>query len=91
VFEPKTGKRGGKFVVTRTRDGGETFETLSRGLPQQHAYDLVYRHCLEVDGTGEQLAVGSTTGSLWVSQDQGDSWTAISYHLPPIHCVRFVA
>jgi len=82
---------GGKFVVTRTRDGGETFETLSRGLPQQHAYDLVYRHCLEVDGTGEQLAVGSTTGSLWVSPDQGDSWTAISYHLPPIHCVRFVA
>lgn len=80
----------GKFVVTRTRDGGATFETLSRGLPQEHAYDLVYRHCLDVDATGDRLAVGTTTGSLWVSHDQGDSWDAVSSHLPPIHCVRFV-
>lgn len=80
----------GKFVVTRTRDGGATFETLTRGLPQEHAYDLVYRHCLETDDKGDQLAVGSTTGSLWLSHDQGDSWEALSHHLPPIHCVRFV-
>jgi len=51
-------------VVTRTRDGGRTFETLSHGLPQQHAYDLVYRHALDVDETGDWLACGSTTGSL---------------------------
>ena len=79
----------GKFVVTRTRDGGDTFETLSQGLPQQNAYDLVYRHCLEVDATGDRLAVGTTTGSLWISEDQGDAWRAVSHHLPPVHCVRF--
>src|SRR5262249_29595000 len=56
----------GRMIVNRTRDGGRTFETLTRGLPQQHAYDLVYRHALDVDETGDRLAFGSTTGSLWV-------------------------
>jgi len=77
-------------VVARTRDGGATFEVLRDGLPQQHAYDLVYRHALEVDATGEILAFGSTTGSLWVSEDGGDRWTTVSEHLPPIYAVRSV-
>ncbi|AUX21223.1 uncharacterized protein SOCEGT47_017030 [Sorangium cellulosum] len=41
--------------------------------------------------SGDRLAFGSTTGSLWVTEDQGDSWQAISTHLPPIDCVRFMA
>jgi len=80
-----------KVVVARTRDAGKTWETLTRGLPQSHAYDLVYRHALDVDGSGERLAFGSTTGSLWTSDDGGDSWTCLSSHLPPIYAVRFSA
>ena len=79
----------GKVVVTRTRDGGKTFDVLSAGLPQRHAYDLTFRHALDVDSSGETLAFGSTTGSLWVSDDAGDSWQAVSEHLPPVYCVRF--
>ncbi len=79
----------GKVVVTRTRDGGKTFEVLSRGLPQTHAYDVVYRHALAVDTTGERLAFGSTTGGLWVSEDAGDSWTCVTHTLPPVYAVRF--
>jgi hypothetical protein len=79
----------GKLVVARTRDGGASFELLRRGLPEEHAYDLVYRHGLAVDGTGNRLAMGSTTGSLWISEDQGDSWRCLSAHLPPIYAVRF--
>jgi photosystem II stability/assembly factor-like uncharacterized protein len=82
---------GGRLVVTRTRDGGKSFETLSRGLPQDHAYDLVYRHGLAVDATGNRLAFGSTTGGLWVSEDQGDHWREVSHTLPPIHAVRFAS
>ncbi len=78
-----------RVVVTRTRDAGQTFEVLSQGLPNKNAYDLVYRHALDVAGNGEQLAFGSTTGSLWISEDQGDSWQTISEHLPPVLCVRF--
>jgi photosystem II stability/assembly factor-like uncharacterized protein len=76
-------------VVTRTRDAGKSFDVLRNGLPQQHAYDLFYRHCLDVDASGDKLAIGSTTGSLWVSENQGDSWQHVSAHLPPIYCVRF--
>jgi photosystem II stability/assembly factor-like uncharacterized protein len=80
----------GRVTVARTRDGGTSFDVFHKGLPQEHAYDLTYRHGLDVDETGDVLAFGTTTGSLWVSEDQGDSWQAVSEHLPPIHCVRFV-
>ncbi|MEJ0020857.1 MAG: hypothetical protein WDN25_30760 [Acetobacteraceae bacterium] len=79
----------GRLVVARTRDGARSFEVLSEGLPQQHAYDLVYRHALAVDATGTRLAMGSTTGHLWVSENGGDAWTLVAGHLPPISCVRF--
>ena len=81
----------GKLVVSRTRDGGASFEVLDRGLPQEHAYDLVYRHGLDVDADGRRLAMGSTTGALWISEDQGDRWECLSTHLPPIYAVRFAA
>jgi hypothetical protein len=79
----------GKLVVTRTRDGGRTFTTLSKGLPQSHAYDVVYRHALAIDASGDRLAMGSTTGGLWVSEDQGDSWACVSHTLPPVYAVQF--
>jgi hypothetical protein len=81
----------GRLVVTRTRDGGRSFDVLRTGLPQRHAYDIVFRHALDIDARGETLAFGSTTGSLWVSDDQGDTWRSVSEHLPPIYCVRFAA
>jgi photosystem II stability/assembly factor-like uncharacterized protein len=78
----------GKIVVTRTRDGGESFEVLSAGLPSSFAYDLVYRHGLALapDGT---LAFGSTTGNLFASSDRGESWSVISNYLPPVYAVTF--
>ena len=79
----------GEVVVARTRDGGASFEVLRRGLPQRHAYDLVWRHALDVDGSGERLAFGSTTGGLWISEDGGDSWSMPEARLPPIAVVRF--
>lgn len=79
------------LVVNRTRDGGLHFDQLTQGLPDEPAYDLVYRHALEVASDGQRLAFGSTTGSLWISENQGDSWRAISKHLPPILCMRFEA
>ncbi len=79
----------GRVVVNRTRDGGKTWQQLRNGLPQEHAYDLVYRHALDVDETGDRLAFGSTTGSLWITESGGDAWTTLSTHLPPVYSVRF--
>jgi photosystem II stability/assembly factor-like uncharacterized protein len=78
----------GKVVVTRTRDGGQSFEVLERGLPQRFAYDLVLRHAMSIADDGAQLAIGSTTGNLWVTDDQGDQWHTVAQNLPPIYAVR---
>ena len=79
----------GRVVVTRTRDGGKSFDVLRTGLPQDHAYDIAFRHALDVDSTGDRLAFGTTTGSVWVTEDQGDSWQTVGEHLPPVYAVRF--
>ena len=82
---------GGKLVATRTRDGAKSFDTLTRGLPQEHCYDIVLRHGLDIDPSGDRLALGTSTGGLWISEDQGDAWLEVSSRLPPIYAVRFVA
>lgn len=79
----------GRLVVQRTGDGGRNFDILTRGLPQENAFDLIYRHGLAIDETGNRLALGSTSGNLWLSEDGGDGWLLITSHLPPIYAVRF--
>lgn len=78
---------GGGLFVARTQDGGESWEELREGLPQENAYDVVYRHAL--DNSGDVLAFGSTTGNLYVSENRGDSWLTVANNLPPIYSVRF--
>ena len=77
---------GGLFVA-RTEDGGATWKDLREGLPQDNAYDVVYRHSLH--NSGDLLAFGSTTGNLYVSEDRGDTWQTVANNLPPIYSVRF--
>jgi len=79
----------GQLCVTRTRDGGASFEQLRNGLPQRDAYDLIYRHALAIDAQGNCLAFASTTGNFWFSADQGDHWEQINGHLPPVAAVCF--
>jgi len=81
--------KDGQLCVNRTRDGGRTWETLRRGLPQQDAYDLIYRHGLDVDESGTRLIMGSTTGGLWTTDDSGDHWQALDVRMPPVYAVRF--
>jgi photosystem II stability/assembly factor-like uncharacterized protein len=78
---------GAGLFVGRTRDGGETWESLREGLPQENAYDVVYRHAL--DAREGRVCFGSTTGNVYVSEDAGDSWTCVGTSFPPVHSVRF--
>jgi hypothetical protein len=77
-----------KLVVSRTRDGGKSFDVYDRGLPTP-SFDLIYRHALDVNESGDVLAMGSTTGGLWLSEDGGESWRTLSTNLPPVYAVRF--
>lgn len=80
----------GALAVIKTEDAGRSFIELRDGLPQANAYDLVYRHGLDVSADGKTLAMGSTTGGLWISSDGGNAWSLVSAHLPPVYCVRFL-
>jgi hypothetical protein len=78
---------GGRLCVTRTEDGGRSWQTLTSGLPQKECYDIVFRHGL--DHRGGRLVFGSTTGNMYASDDRGESWYTLGNHLPPIYSVRF--
>jgi photosystem II stability/assembly factor-like uncharacterized protein len=80
---------GAALAVLRTEDGGKSFTVLRAGLPQEHCYDLVYRHGLAVADDGRTLVMGSTTGGLWLSENGGDSWHTVSTSLPPVYAVCF--
>jgi hypothetical protein len=77
------------LAVNRTDDGGEHFVTERAGLPQEHCYDLVYRHGLAVAEDGKTLLMASTTGGAWLSENGGAQWRTISTTLPPVYAVRF--
>jgi photosystem II stability/assembly factor-like uncharacterized protein len=75
------------LCVCRTDDGGKTWTALRDGLPQENAYDLVFRHAL--DKKGDRLAFGTTTGNVYISDDRGESWSSLTHNLPPVYSVRF--
>ena len=77
------------MAVTRTLDGGKTFAIIRSGLPQQHCYDLVYRHGMAVADDGRTLVMCSTTGGVWVSTNGGEHWQTVSTTLPPVYAVCF--
>ncbi len=78
---------GGGLFVARTNDGGQSWQQLRRGLPQVAAYDVVYRHALAV--SEDAVALGSTTGNLYLSENRGDNFETVTNNLPPIYSVRF--
>lgn len=78
----------GKLRVFRSRDGGKAWEPLSRGLPQRNAFMGVYREGLTIDSLEPAgLYLGTNTGKLFFSDDEGDSWRLLADNLPPIASV----
>jgi photosystem II stability/assembly factor-like uncharacterized protein len=92
---PLNGDTAGRYVpdakaaVWRTRDRGETWQALRDGLPQQNTFFGVLRQAMATDRL-EPAGVyfGTNTGALYASADEGDSWTCVAQHLPPIHSVE---
>lgn len=77
-----------KLCVCRTDDGGQTWKKFSSGLPQTNCYDFAFRHGLIVEG--DELVFGTACGSVYWSQDRGESWECLGNHFPPIYCVDSV-
>jgi photosystem II stability/assembly factor-like uncharacterized protein len=75
----------GKLRVYRSRTGGNDWEPLSKGLPQENCYVNILRDAMSVD-TLDSCGVyfGTTGGQVYMSPDGGDNWTAIVHDLPPV-------
>ena len=77
-----------KPAVWRTRDSGASWIRLDRGLPGKDAYLSVLREAMAVDDLEPAgVYIGTSTGELYGSADEGETWTAIATHLPPIASV----
>jgi photosystem II stability/assembly factor-like uncharacterized protein len=78
----------GKLRVARSRDGGRNWELLSKGLPQSHAFSLVWREAMTSDGHDPAgVYFGTSTGTVFYTRDAGDSWQVLAGNLPPVYSV----
>jgi photosystem II stability/assembly factor-like uncharacterized protein len=72
-----------KLTVCRTTDGGKSWDSKNNGLPESNSFDLVLRHAFAKKGS--TLAFGTNNGNVFVSDDLGENWKAITSHLATIN------
>jgi photosystem II stability/assembly factor-like uncharacterized protein len=78
----------GRLGVYRTRDGGQTWQETSRGLPDQ-AWIAVLREGMASDGLDPVgVYVGTQSGSVFVSPNEGEEWVEAASQLPPVLSVE---
>lgn len=79
----------GRLRVYRTRNAGASWEPLTRGLPQKGAYETVLRDAMAVDPRDPAaIYLGTRSGQLFVSGDEGRNWQKMLEGLPPVLCIR---
>ena len=88
LCEPPTTVASGFPTIASTavrapRVTASTAAAATATLPQGRA-----RRAGSGSGSGSG-AFGSTTGGMWVSEDQGDRWAMLRERLPPVHAVCF--
>lgn len=77
-----------QLAVYHTADGGKSWQAQGNGLPQNGSFDLVLRSAFT--GKKGSLAFGTNNGNLYVSDNHGEMWTAISQNLSAVRQVAFV-
>ncbi len=79
----------GKLRVYRSRTGGNEWEALTNGLPQQDCYVNVLRNAMAIDQLDScGIYFGTTGGQVYASSDSGDTWEAIVRDLPAVLSVE---
>ena len=79
----------GAAAVWRTQNGGENWQRLDAGLPQRNAHLGVLRAAMAIDKQDVPgLYFGTSTGQIFASADEGESWNEIASYLPPVWSVE---
>lgn len=91
---PLNGDQLGRYMpdaqvaVWRTTDAGATWQRLARGLPDR-AWVGVLREAMATDRQDPAgVWFGTSTGQLYGSRDDGDTWSLVADHLPGIASVE---
>jgi photosystem II stability/assembly factor-like uncharacterized protein len=85
---PRTSPEG-KPAAYVTRNGGKTWQRLDSGLPKNQAWWTVKRQAMTADAQNPVgLYLGTTSGEVWMSSNEGKRWTCIARHLPEIYAVE---
>jgi serine/threonine protein kinase len=78
----------GRLRVYRTLNAGASWEPLTKGLPQQSAYETVLRDGMVTDSLDPAgIYFGTRSGKLYASKDAGKTWKELLNGLPQIVCV----
>jgi len=78
----------GRPAVYRTRDAGDSWTRCDHGLPSP-AWFTVKRQAMTTDDASEiGVYFGTTSGEIWASIDEGESWRCVAAHLPEIYSVE---
>jgi photosystem II stability/assembly factor-like uncharacterized protein len=79
----------GKLRVYRSRTGGNEWEPLTNGLPQEDCYVNILRDAMAVDSLDTcGVYFGTTGGQVYCSPDGGDHWKPIVRDLPAVLSVE---
>lgn len=79
---------GGRALVWRTHDGGRSWVPPDGGLPTEHAHLSALREAMAADDLAPAgIYVGTSTGQLFASRDEGRTWSTAADFLPPIYAV----
>lgn len=76
-------------AVWRSRDGGESWSDQRDGLPGRNCFFTVLRQAMATDRSSPVgVYFGTNSGSVFVTTDQGDTWSEAARHLPTVLCVE---
>ena len=76
------------LTVCSTEDAGQSWNALRNGLPQEHCFEIVFRHSLAI--SKNELVFGTTTGNIYYSENYGQDWICLSPNLARVEGVVFV-
>jgi len=79
----------GELRVYRTRDAGASWQPLGTGFPEELSYETVLRDGMATDTLDlAGLYLGTRSGKVYGSADEGDTWRQIADGLPAVTCVK---
>jgi photosystem II stability/assembly factor-like uncharacterized protein len=85
---PRTSPEG-KPATYISRNAGNSWKRQDKGLPKNQAWFTVKRQAMANDAHDPVgLYFGTTSGEIWASRNEGESWSPIAQHLPEIYSIE---